>query len=145
VNERLEFDEKEEFLKKLKELITSGVNPKRIEIITPYFVEEVEELLEKKPSMVRFFTFLGSIFGLFFGFFLTSFTVLNWKLQVGGKPLVSIPSFIIIAFELTILFGSLFSFFGFLLISGIPNIKKIISPEDHNNKFIIILKGSDKL
>ena len=41
------------------------------------------------------------------GFSLTIWTSLKWELITGGKPVVSIPPFVIIAFELTILLGGL--------------------------------------
>lgn len=38
----------------------------------------------------------------------------------GGKPLVSWPPFIVICFELMVLFGGIFGFFGVLGLAGIP-------------------------
>jgi hypothetical protein len=141
MNETFEFHSKHEFIEKLKELISAGILPENIEVITPFYVHELEELLGEKPSNVRAFTLTGAVTGLLTGFAFTSFTVLHWKLIVGGKPLVSIPAFVIIAFELTILFGALSTMLGFLIISALPNLKRIVAPVEHNNKFIIILKN----
>ena len=40
----------------------------------------------------------------------------------GGKPLISIPPFVVIAFELTILLGAIGGMIGFLVLSGLPRV-----------------------
>lgn len=144
MSERYEFSDKHEFLNKLRELLKTGISPMDIDTVTPYPLHEVDEILGEKPSGVRIFTLLGAITGCITGFAFTSFTVLHWKLIVGGKPLVSIPAFVIIAFELTILFGALATMFGFLLLSGLPSIKRILLPEEHDNKFVILIRSEKR-
>jgi hypothetical protein len=131
------FEEKEKFLHKLEEVVRSGVAAKDIRIFTPYPIHEVEEILKLKTSPLRFFTLLGALFGLIFGFLFTIGTSIDWPLIRGGKPIVAIPAFIIVAFELTILFGGVISFIGFLILSRLPDVQKIIKPEEYGNQFII--------
>jgi hypothetical protein len=59
--------------------------------------------------------------------------------MVGGKPIVSIPAFVIIAFELTILFGALATLTGFLILAGLPSPKGIAEPQEYGNRFAIIV------
>jgi hypothetical protein len=47
----------------------------------------------------------GAALGLALGAALTVGTALDWPLVVGGKPVVSVPPFVVISFELTILVG----------------------------------------
>ena len=94
-----------------------------------------------KPSPLRLFTLAGALTGMSLGFALTIFTVFDWPLITGGKPLISIPPFIVIAFALTILLGSLASFAGFLILGKMPSIKKIQEPIEHDNRFIILLEN----
>jgi hypothetical protein len=94
---------------------------------------------------VRFFALGGGITGLVAGFAFTIYTVKSWPLITGGKPLVSTPAFLIIAYELTILFGALVSFFGFILLARLPALRKIFAPkEEFTNKFEILVKGTGK-
>jgi molybdopterin-containing oxidoreductase family membrane subunit len=49
--------------------------------------------------------------------------VLDWPIITGGKAIVSLPPFVVIAFELTILFAALMTVAGFLLSSGLPRLR----------------------
>jgi ABC-type antimicrobial peptide transport system permease subunit len=101
-------------------------------------VREAEEILSTKPSEVRLFALVGALTGLAAGFAFTVYTVKAWPLMVGGKPIVSIPAFLIIAFALTILFGSLSSFLGFLCAAKLPAARRIASKDDCTNEFEIL-------
>jgi molybdopterin-containing oxidoreductase family membrane subunit len=94
-------------------------------VYTPVPVEEIEEEIEKvQPlSKVRFFTLIGGLTGTATGFFLTIWTSLQWDLITGGKAPVSFPPFVIIAFELTILFGGLSTLAALLLLGRLPKLK----------------------
>lgn len=94
-------------------------------VYTPVPVEEIEEEIEKvRPlSAVRLFTLLGALTGTATGFFLTIWSSLKWELVTGGKDPVSYPPFVIIAFELTILFGGLATLIAMLLLGKLPKTK----------------------
>ena len=138
------FDTKEEFLEKLEEMAKQGVKPETVTTLTPFHVHEAEHILKSKPSELRFFTLVGALLGFFLSFAFIIFTVLDWPLITGGKPLVSIPAFIIIAFECTILIGGIVSFLGFLHLNRLPNIKRIIEPRECGNQFIIFAAEDTK-
>ena len=136
------FDDKDAFVAKLRELLAAGVPARRITIRTPIPVHEAMHLLKTPASPLRFFTFLGAFAGAATGFGLTIYTVKSWPLITGGKPLVSLPPFTIIAFELTILFGAIASLLGFLCLSRLPSLKQTIAPEETGNQYAIYVEGS---
>jgi hypothetical protein len=144
MSRKFEFDETKPFVEKLKAVVDEGVSPEKIETFTPFYVHGVEEILKKKTSPLRFFTLFGALFGLIFGFWFTSWTSLDWRIIVGGKPYVAIPPYVIIAFELTVLFGGVISLLGFLFLSRLPSLKKIISPKEYGNKFVIIIHDGEE-
>lgn len=84
---------------------------------------EIEELIyEGRPSPVRWFTLTGAIFGGTLGMALPSFTHLNWPMIIpAGKPLVSVPAFMVITFESTVLWGCLATLIGLLVMCRLPS------------------------
>lgn len=138
------FEEKEVFLHKLKQLVSEGTNPQKINFVTPYPVHEAEEILQTKTSPLRYFTLFGALSGLLFGFWFLSWTSLDWPIIRGGKPIVAIPAFVIVAFELTILFGGVISFIGFLLLAKFPSFKRMNKPEEYGNQFVIEILNEGK-
>jgi molybdopterin-containing oxidoreductase family membrane subunit len=89
----------------------------------PTFDHRIDEALGQGKSPVRTFTLVGGILGCVLGFALPIYTVLDWPLITGGKPLISIPPFVVIGFELTILTAALLTVAGFLLSSGLPRLR----------------------
>lgn len=68
---------------------------------------ELEEALAHRVSPVRLFTLLGGLTGCAAGFGMTIWMSYDWPVLVGGKPIASIPPYVVIGFELTILLGAL--------------------------------------
>ena len=131
------FDDKAAFLHQLEELVRSGVHPRRLTVTTPFHVHEVEHILHLRPSWLKLFTLFGAAAGLTAGFAFTIGTALDWPLRTGGKPIVALPTYIIVAFELTILLGGVISFLGFLFLSRFPDISAIVSGAECGSGFII--------
>lgn len=135
------FDDKEAFVGKLEDLVERGTDPGDVTVMTPFHVHEAEHLLGAAPSPLKFFALVGGVAGFVLGFAFILFTVLDWPIITGGKPLVSIPAFIIVAFECTILFGGIVSFLGFLHLNRLPNIKTVIDPRECGNQFLIVVNN----
>ena len=68
---------------------------------------EIEEALDHGVSPVRLFTLIGGLTGCAAGFGMTIWMAYDWPTLVGGKPIASIPPYVVIGFELTILLGAL--------------------------------------
>jgi Protein of unknown function (DUF3341) len=68
---------------------------------------EIEEALDHSVSPVRLFTLIGGLTGCAAGFGMTLWMSYDWPVVVGGKPIGSVPPYVVIAFELTILLGAL--------------------------------------
>jgi hypothetical protein len=90
-----------------------------LETYSPAPFEEIEEAVDPKPSLVRLFTLIGGLAGVFTGFFVQIWMSLDWPVKIAGKPFASIPPYVIIGFELTILFGGLATFLGLLIVGGL--------------------------
>lgn len=86
-----------------------------LKVFSPAPLHDIEHALDEKVSPVRRFTLFGGLLGCTFGYVFTSFSSLDWVLPTSGKPIISPVAFTVIAFELTILFGSIFTLFGIIL------------------------------
>jgi hypothetical protein len=95
----------------------------KLEVFSPAPFEEVELAVDPKPSKVRYFTLIGGLLGVVTGYAMTIWMSLDWPIVIGGKPFASIPPYTIIAFELTILFGGIFTLLGLLAVGRLPMLK----------------------
>ena len=68
---------------------------------------EIEEALQHRVSPVRLITLIGGLTGCAAGFGMTLWMSYDWPTIVGGKPIGSLPPYVVIGFELTILLGAL--------------------------------------
>lgn len=84
-------------------------------VYTPTPRHEIADAMEDKPSPVRRFTLLGALIGCTFGYVFASYTSLDWILPTSGKAIVSPQAFTVIAFELTILLGSICTIIGIII------------------------------
>lgn len=95
----------------------------KLEVYSPAPFDEIEQAVDPRPSKVRIFTLVGGLLGVVTGYLLTIWMSLDWPIVVGGKPYASIPPYTVIAFELTILFGGIFTLIGLLAMAKLPRLK----------------------
>jgi hypothetical protein len=89
----------------IRALRATGFEEVRALMPAPY--PEVVAALARPRSRLGVVSLLGAGLGLVLGAALTVGTSLSWPMVVGGKPVVSVPPFVVISFELTILVGGL--------------------------------------
>jgi Alternative complex III, ActD subunit len=99
---------------------------KGVKAYTPYPDHHIEEALGYGQSPVRVWALVGGLTGTATGFAFTTWTSVDWPLVVGGKPIVSIPAYVIIAFEMTVLFGALATVIGLFILSRLPALKPAV-------------------
>ena len=117
----------------LEELRAKGYHD--LSAYTPVPVHEIEDVLERgRPvSGVRLFTLLGGLTGVAAAFLLTIWSSVVWGLVTGGKYLQlgptglvgsSLPPFVIIAFELMVLFGGVATLIGLVVLARLPRLRR---------------------
>ena len=112
------FAYEEDFLAAAKNLTASGFD--NISLLSPLPLEEAQEVLGLDKSPVRRFSLAGAIIGAVSGFAMAAGTALVFILPTGGRAVITLPPFLIITYEMTILFGVLFTLLGFHFVSGLP-------------------------
>lgn len=103
----------------------------------PFPEHHIEEALGYDQSPVRVFTLVGALTGTAAGFGFTAWTSMDWPLITGGKPILSMVAYVVIAFELTILFGALATVIGLFINARLPHTKPIVvyDPEFSAGRF----------
>lgn len=113
-----EFESADDLLAAVTAVRAAGY--RRMEAYTPHPIERVSHELGHKNHMCPI-VLLGGALGAITGFGLQYYaSVVSYPVNVGGKPLNSWPSFIIVTFELTILFAALAAVFGMFALNKLP-------------------------
>jgi len=93
----------------------------KVEAYSPFPIEELNDVLHLHHSRLPLIVLVGGILGGLAGYLLQYYiAAIHYPINVGGRPLNSWPSFIVVTFELTILFAALAAVFGMLALNGLP-------------------------
>ncbi len=94
---------------------------KKTDAFSPFPLHEIDEALGVKRTILPFLVLGGGVVGLLSGLALQIFVhYFDYPIIVGGRPYISLPSFIPATFELTILLASFTAVFGMILLNGLP-------------------------
>ena len=93
----------------------------KLDAYSPYPIEALTEALDIHDRKLPAVVLGGGILGGLAGYALCYWcTVIEYPMNVGGKPFHSIPAFIIPTFETTILFAAFAAVLGMLGLNGLP-------------------------
>ena len=131
----------EDFLAAAKNLTSSGFD--NISLLSPLPLVEAQEVLGLDKSPVRHYSLAGAIIGAISGFAMAAGTALVFILPTGGRAIITVPPFLIITYEMTILLGVLFTLMGFHFVSGLPawRDKPYVSSASVD-RFVVVVEGA---
>ena len=110
------FKYEDDFLSAARNLRTAGYDD--LALMSPIPLHEAEEILGIGKSPVRHFSLAGALIGAVSGFTLAVATALVFILPTAGRAIITVPPYLIITYEMTILFGVLSTLLGFHVVSG---------------------------
>jgi hypothetical protein len=94
---------------------------RKVDAFTPYPMEEVIEALHLGHSRLPKLVLAGGIAGLLGGWGLQYWSsVIEYPMNIGGRPFNAWPAFVVPAFETTVLLAALTAVVGMLLLNGLP-------------------------
>jgi hypothetical protein len=124
---------------------------RKLDAYSPFPIEELSDALHLHKNKLPFIVLCGGILGGLCGYFLQYYvTVWNFPINIGGRPLHSWPAYIVITFEMTILFAALSAVLGLLGLCGLPmpyhptfNVPRFALAS--RNRFFLCIEATDPL
>jgi len=124
---------------------------RKLDAYTPFPIEELSEALHlhknRLPLIVLFFGICGGTLGYLLQYFVT---VWYFPINIAGRPLHSWPSYIVITFEVTILFAAISTVLGLFALCGLPmpyhpafNVPRFALAS--RNRFFLCIESTDPL
>lgn len=142
-----EFTEPDEMLAAVRALRSEGYE--RLEAFTPAFVPELAEALEvprsRTPQLMFGAGALGACAGALVQWWCNAH---DYPLNVGGRPLASVPAWIPIMFEMTVLGAAVTGFFALMVSSRLPRLVDPIerlpgSERGTLDRYLLVIDGGD--
>ena len=142
-----EFDSAQELLDAAYKTHEAGYE--KIDAYSPFPVEGLAEAIGFHKNSVPLVVLIGGLIGGISAYALQYWVaVITYPVNIGGRPFHSWPSFIIVTFELTILFGGLSAAIGMLVLNGLPmpyhpvfNVPEFAQASE--DKFFLVVFSSD--
>ena len=121
----------------------------KVEAYSPVPLEEINDILHRKRTILPRLVLAGGLAGMATGFALEYWaSVIEYPMNVGGRPLASWTAFIVPSYELTILFAALTAAIGMVLLSGLPmpyhpvfNVERFSMAS--SDKFFLVIERGD--
>lgn len=117
-----EFGTADDVLSATRQLKPTGVT--RWDVYGPAPIEEIETTIATGGSRwLTLIMLIAAIVGACLGYFIQYWgSVINYPINVGGRPYNGWPGFVPMAWEVCALFTVFFGFFGFLLFCRLPRL-----------------------
>jgi hypothetical protein len=142
-----EFDTAQALVEASRKTMAEGYT--RVEAYTPVPIEELNDIIHKKRTVLPRLVLAGGLAGMASGFVLQYWaSVIEYPLNIGGRPLASWTTFIVPSYELTILFSALTAAIGMIVLSGLPqpyhpvfNVERFSLAS--SDKFFLVIESTD--
>ena len=124
---------------------------RKLDAYSPFPIEELSDALHLHKNRLPLIVLGGGILGGLAGYLLQYYvTVWEFPINIGGRPLHSWPAYIVITFEMTILFAAISAVLGLLALCGLPmlyhpafNVPRFALAS--RNRFFLSIEATDPL
>ena len=117
-----------------------------VDVFTPYAVHGLDRAMGLRPSRLTWVCFFCGMFGALGMLWFQHWTAsINWAIDVGGKPWVSLPSDVPVAFEAAVLLAGFGSVFALFFVSRLFPGKRarVINPQVTDDRFVLVVGEAD--
>ena len=121
----------------------------RVEAYSPVPIEELNDIIHKRRTILPKLVLAGGLTGMATGFGLQYWaSVIEYPMNVGGRPMASWTAFIVPSYELTILFSALTAAIGMIALNGLPQPYHPVFNVDRfsmasSDKFFLVIESTD--
>jgi hypothetical protein len=120
-----------------------------LDAFTPFPVYEIFPMLRLRDRRVLWLGLFGGIFGFCLALGMQLFTNWDYPINVGGRPLYALSAFMVVCFELTVLFAALTPAVGMLALNGLPRLSHPVfnAPQFYRasrDRFFLCVLASDE-
>ncbi|HEY1604936.1 MAG TPA: DUF3341 domain-containing protein [Allosphingosinicella sp.] len=95
---------------------------RRMDAFSPYPVEGMAEILAIKDHKIGWLGFCGGVFGIALALGTQFYVNRDYPVEVGGRPVIALPAFFVVDFELMILCAVLFTIVGMFALNRLPKL-----------------------
>ena len=122
---------------------------RELDAFTPFPVYEIFPMLRLRDRRVLWLGLFGGIFGFCLALGMQLFTNWDYPINVGGRPLYALSAFMVVCFELTVLFAALTPAVGMLALNGLPRLSHPVfnAPQFYRasrDRFFLCVLASDE-
>jgi hypothetical protein len=120
-----------------------------LDAFTPYPVPELDDILGATAGPLPWIVLAGGVFGAAAAYGLILYSVLiDYPINVGGRPLDAWPAFLVLAFEGGILGAALAAFIGMLALNRLPTYHHPVFDAAsftfaRDDRFYLLVRGGD--
>ena len=142
-----EFDSAQAIVDAASRVVAAGYS--KVEAYTPFPVEELNDVIHKRRTKLSSLVLAGGLTGMATGFTLQYWaSVIEYPLNIGGRPLATWTAFVVPSYELTILFSALTAAIGMIALNGLPqpyhpvfNVERFAMAS--SDRFFLVIESSD--
>ena len=142
-----EFDSGDALVEAARQTMAKGFT--KVEAYSPLPIEDLNTIIHKTRTVLPKLVLAGGLTGMATGFALQYWaSVIEYPMNIGGRPMASWTTFIVPSYELTILFASLTAAIGMVLLSGLPrpyhpvfNVERFSMAS--SDKFFLVIESAD--
>ena len=142
-----EFDSGQALVDAARKTMAQGFT--RVEAYSPVPIEDLNTIIHKSRTVLPKLILAGGLTGMATGFGLQYWAqVIEYPMNIGGRPLASWTTFIVPSYELTILFSALTAAIGMIVLNGLPQPYHPVFNVDRfslasSDKFFLVIESTD--
>lgn len=93
-----------------------------VDALSPFPIDGMTEALGFRDGRIAWWTLFGGVFGAVAGFAMQVYTVWDYPIDIGGRPVVAVPAFLLITFEVSVLCAVFAAVLAMLIYNRLPRL-----------------------